>query len=76
MSNSFTHTAKQIIGKKIKLLREKKNMTQQELADLIKTDRQYVWKLEQGKKNITLDYLDKIAKALNVSQDEFINTNT
>lgn len=75
MHSSFTHTAKEIIGKKIKRLREKKNMTQQELADLIKADRQYVWKLENGKKNITLDYLDNIAKALQVQQSEFLNIN-
>lgn len=75
MSNSFTYTAKQIIGKKIKFLREKKDMTQQELGELIGADRQYINKVEKGKKNITLDYLDKITKALNVTQDEFINTN-
>lgn len=47
-------------------------MTQQELSDLIKTDRQYVWRLETGKKNITLDYLDKIAKALQEASGTFI----
>ncbi len=50
-------------------------MTQQELADLVKADRQYIYKIEAGKKNITLDYLDKIAQALQVSQSEFLNTN-
>ena len=50
-------------------------MTQQELADLVKADRQYIYKIEAGKKNITLDYLDKIATALQVSQSEFLNTN-
>ena len=49
-------------------------MTQQELADLVKADRQYIYKIEAGKKNITLDYLDKIAQALQVSQSEFLNT--
>ncbi len=50
-------------------------MSQQQLADLINADRQYVWKLEKGKKNITLDYLDSLAAALQVSQSEFLNTN-
>lgn len=49
-------------------------MTQQQLADLIGSDRQYVWNIENGKVNLTLDYIDKIAKALQVSQNEFINT--
>lgn len=75
MHSSFTYTAKQIVGKKIKFLREQKGMTQQELADLVKADRQYIYKIEAGKKNITLDYLDKIATALQVPQSEFLNTN-
>lgn len=49
-------------------------MTLQQLADLIKADRQYVWNIENGTVNLTLDYLDKIAEALQVSQNEFINT--
>ena len=72
--SSFTYAANQIVGKKIKFLREQKGMTQQELADLVKADRQYIYKIEAGKKNITLDYLDKIAQALQVSQSEFLNT--
>jgi len=40
--SSFTYAANQIVGKKIKLLREQKGMTQQELADLVKADRQYI----------------------------------
>ncbi len=75
LQSSFTHTANQIIGKRIKLLRENKYMTQTELGILINADKQYVSKLEQGKKNITLNYLDKITQALQVSQSEFLNTN-
>ena len=75
MHSPFTYTARVIIGKKIKFLREQKGMTQQELADLVRADRQYIYKIETGKKNITLDYLDKIAQVLEVSQSEFLNTN-
>lgn len=75
MYSSFTYTVNQIVSKKIKFLREQKDMTQQELADFVKADRQYIYKIETGKKNITLVYLDKIAKALQVSPSEFLNTN-
>jgi transcriptional regulator with XRE-family HTH domain len=71
----FTHTAKEIVGKRIKILRTQKNMTLQQLADEIKVDRQYVWNIENGEVNLTLDYIDRIAAALKVSQLEFINTN-
>lgn len=75
MHSSFTHSSKQIIGKRIKHLRVQRNMTLQQLADLINVDRQYVWNIESGTVNLTLDYIDRIAKALEVSQSEFFNTN-
>lgn len=50
-------------------------MTMQQLADLIKADRQYIWNIEHGEVNLTLDYIDRIANALKVSQSEFLNTN-
>lgn len=74
LHSSFKHTAKEIIGKRIKLLREEKQLTQQALADLLNVDRQYIWKLEAGKKNLTLDYLDKIIFKLNCKQEDFLNT--
>ena len=74
MQSSFIHSSKVIIGKKIKFFREKNSLTQQELADLIGGNRQYVSKLEKGKKNMTLDNLDKIIFALNCTQADFLNT--
>ncbi len=70
------HTGKEIIGKRIKLLREEKNMTQQELADLLNVDKQYVWKLENGKKNLTMNYLDKLIQTLNCKHEDFLVSNT
>lgn len=74
MHSSFPYKSRQIIGKKTRKLREAKNLTLEQLADLVGTDRQHIWNIEAGRKNITLDYLDKIATALQVSQNEFINT--
>ena len=68
-------TSKQIIGKIIKQQREKSNMTLQELADLLQVDRQYVWKLENGKINMTLDYLDKIMLHLKSRKEDIFNVN-
>ena len=59
MHSFFTHTAKKIVGNRIKLLRKQKNLTLQELADRIGADRQYVWNIENGEVNLTLDILIK-----------------
>ncbi len=66
------HSSKEIIGKRIKLLREEKKLTQQDLADLLNVDKQYVWKLEKGKKNLTMDYLDKLIHFLDCKHEDFL----
>jgi transcriptional regulator with XRE-family HTH domain len=68
-------TSKEIIGKIIKLQREKSNLTLQELADQLGVDRQYIWRLENGKINMTLDYLDKIIDRLKSKNEDFFNIN-
>jgi len=64
-------TSKKIIGKMIKARREEKNITQSQLAGLLHIDRQYVWRIENGKINLTLNYLDKIILALKCTHDDF-----
>lgn len=58
-------STKEIIGKMIKEVRTEKKITLQQLADRLDVDRQYIWRLENGKINFTLDYLDKILDELN-----------
>ena len=73
MQSSLTYTAKQIIGQRIKQLRKKQNLTQQQLGDLVGIDRQYMCRIENGKINMTLNKLDKIIEALNCTPSEFFN---
>jgi transcriptional regulator with XRE-family HTH domain len=44
--------------------REAKKMSQRELADALKTKQQTVSRIERGAQNVTIDTLDKIARAL------------
>jgi len=64
--------SKEIIGWMIKTRRKQNKMTQQQLADLLGVDRQYVWRLENGKINMTMDYLDNVIDKLNCTQADFI----
>ena len=74
MQSSFKYTSREVIGQRIKFFREKNNLTLEELADLLGTERQYIWKVEKGMKNIRLDNLDKIIIALKCTQEDFLNT--
>lgn len=53
--------------------RKKNNMTQQQLALLLDVDRQYIWRLENGKINITANYLDKVIEKINCNHTDFLN---
>ncbi len=55
------------VGFNIRRIREERDLSQEELADLAGLHRAYVGQIERGEKNIGLKNLEKIAKALNVS---------
>ena len=44
--------------------REAKKMSQRELADALKTKQQTVSRIERGAQNVTIETLDRIARAL------------
>lgn len=53
-----------VLGGKIRKIREKKNLTQEELADKVGISRVYMGYIEQGRNAPSLKVLEKIAKAL------------
>jgi len=60
------------LGGNIKRIREKKGMTQGDICRAVGMDRSYMSAIENGKKNVTLGVLEKLAKALDVSVDELL----
>ncbi len=62
---------KQAVGKRVKELRNKIGISQEELADNAQLDRTYITSVECGKRNISIVNIEKLANALNVSLAEF-----
>lgn len=54
-------------GEVIRELRKERNLSQEALADKADVHRTYIGMIERGEKNITLENIQKLAKALNVS---------
>lgn len=54
----------------IKVWREYRGLTQQQLADAVGISKPYLSQIETGKRKGTVDILSAIAKALNVSLDD------
>lgn len=63
------------LGKRIKELRiSKTQLSQEKFALKINMDRTYLASVEAGKRNISIDNLEKIASGLNITLSElFIN---
>lgn len=58
---------KQEIGQKIKEIREKKKLSQEDLAKLSHLDRTYLCRVENGKQNLTIETLEVICHSLDIS---------
>ena len=54
----------------VKKLRDKLIISQEELADLCGLHRTYISDIELGKRNVSLENIDKIAYALQVKKSE------
>ncbi len=61
-----------ILAHNIKLLRSNLNISQEHLADLCQLHRTYISDVERGNRNISIDNIEKIAQALNVSPSDLL----
>lgn len=61
------------IGKKIKTLRKNKNMTQEQLAEVLTVSAQAVSKWENGISAPDIEFLPIIARYFGITMDEFFN---
>ena len=62
----------QKLGKNIKKIRTLKGMSQGDICRALDMDRGYMSAIENGKKNITIQQLERLANALGVSVDKLL----
>lgn len=60
------------VGKRIKELRKIRGMSQDDLGDELGVTRSFVSKMENGKKKISLEHVENIAKILNVLPEDLL----
>lgn len=65
-----------IVGLKIKEIRKSKGWTQEQLAEIASIHYSYIGGIERGERNISLETLQKIIDALEVSAVELFPANT
>lgn len=62
------------IGQRIKELRKRLELSQESLAYKAEVDRTYVTDVENGRRNVSVEILERLIKALEVSVFEFFNS--
>lgn len=62
-----------IIGQRIRNYRTQKGLSQEKLAELAGCHPTYIGQLERGEKNATLESLEKIASAMDISLSELFD---
>ena len=67
----MAHISKKL-GQNIKKIRISKGMSQGDICRALDMDRSYMSAIENGKKNITISQLERLAKALGVSVDKLL----
>ena len=62
-----------LVGKRVKELRNKLKISQEELADIAELDRTYITSVECGRRNISIVNIEKLANALKVTLKDFFS---
>ena len=65
---------KEKIGGRVRELRLQLHLSQESLGLKAEVDRTYVTDVENGRRNVSVEILDRLVKALEVSFSEFFNS--
>ena len=64
---------KEKFGQKVKLLREQKGISIEHFASISNVDRNYISDIEKGKRNVSIEIIEKIITALETDFATFFN---
>jgi transcriptional regulator with XRE-family HTH domain len=59
-------SARRIFSQRLRQIRQNKGLSQEELADLAGLHRTYVGSVERCERNISIDNMERLAKALDI----------
>ncbi len=68
----MTKSTAQKFGENMKKIRLEKGMSQGDICRELGLDRAYISNVENGKQNLTLSTMDKVAKVLRVSVEQLL----
>lgn len=73
LANNTIPESRQIFARNLKETRVKQRLSQEELADIAGLHRTYVGSVERGERNISIDNMERLASALNITIQDLLN---
>lgn len=70
--NAHLTDSRLLFARNLRRMREARCISQEALADLAGLHRTYVGSVERGERNISIDNIDRLAKALNLDPAELL----
>lgn len=64
---------KEKFGSLVKTFREEKNLSIENLANISNVDRNYISEIEKGKRNVSIEIIEKILSGLEIDFGSFFN---
>ncbi|GMQ91897.1 MAG: hypothetical protein BMS9Abin11_1212 [Gammaproteobacteria bacterium] len=68
--------ARNVLAQKLRLLRMIKGWSQESLAQACGLDRSYIGSIERGERNVSLDNIEKLARAFDIALDELLGSSS
>lgn len=68
----MSSNAKRIFAQRLRQIRQIRGLSQEELADMAGLHRTYVGSVERSERNISIDNMERLAKALEVDITELL----
>jgi transcriptional regulator with XRE-family HTH domain len=65
--------ARRVFASRLRQIRQAKGLSQEDLADIAGLHRTYVGSVERGERNISIDNIEVLAKALGIDIIELLN---
>ena len=73
LANNTIPESRKIFARNLKEARVKQGLSQEELADIAGLHRTYVGSVERGERNISIDNMERLASALNITIQDLLN---
>lgn len=72
---TYSNSLREILANNMRMLRAKKNISQEDFADKCGLHRTYISDVERCNRNISIDNIERIAEAFEISASELLKEN-